>query len=182
MSARGHQLACSGREYLVPPAEESRLCRALPRPPVARRTGEDCPMSAYQMRKLPLGRRAGLASSVPIADHTPQFAGFRHLVSLQKDRSRRDGGARALKWHSHFELDRQLTGPAACARVLEGPYRHQIARPPGFIGTTLLGRPLLAFGNSNSSTFSASSAIVNGFFRTRCSMGSSLVRPTYPVI
>jgi hypothetical protein len=55
-------------------------CRALPRPPGARRTGDgrQCPLTDYQ--ELPLGRRAGLASSVP-EDETARAVGCLWHVS-----------------------------------------------------------------------------------------------------
>jgi hypothetical protein len=37
-----------GEDISSAPAQESGRCRALPRPPLARRTGEGCPMSAYR--------------------------------------------------------------------------------------------------------------------------------------
>jgi hypothetical protein len=36
-----------GEDISSAPVEESGRCRALPRPPVARRTRKGCPMSAY---------------------------------------------------------------------------------------------------------------------------------------
>ena len=62
------------------------------------------------------------------------------------------------------------------------PSVDQFARAPGFNGITLLPNGQSPVGKSTSSTLAASSAIVNGFFRTRFSEGSSFVGPTYPVI
>src|SRR5437764_4951474 len=49
---------------------------------------------------------------------------------------------------------------------------------PGFIGTTLVDRFTSSSGKRTSSTLAANSVIVNGFFSTLFSDGSSWVGPT----
>ena len=100
------------------------------------------------------------------------------------------GGPLADSWSIHYT---DMSPSPSAAGYLLKPRPHWLSFQCALQQRTyddgcsgdLRGTPLQIgglIGNSVSSTFAASSAIVNGFFTTRCSEGSSFVGPTYPVI